>query len=47
MWLSIPYEFSLTLLRPGGTALLRPAPNLKMYNFKAIKAITTKLDHFS
>ena len=30
----------------GGGGLLRPAPTFKMYTFKTIKAITTKLGEF-
>ena len=41
-WIIINYL--LTLFRGGR---LRPAPTLKMYNFKTIKATTTKLNKFS
>ena len=40
---------SINLLRPawgGGEGLLRPTLTLKMYNFKTIKPITTKLGDF-
>ena len=36
----------LTLFRPGG-GLLRPYQTLKLNNFKAVKAMTTKFSDFS
>ena len=40
------FSFNLTLFRPGG-GLLRPYQTLKLNNFKAVKAMTTKFSDFS
>ena len=37
----------LTLFRPGGGGLWRPYQTLKLNNFKAVKAMTTKFSDFS